>query len=544
MNFFKQSSEQAREAFASMPMQSRIITGMLVLAIAIGLAFLVRGDASGDGEFLFGGRSFSDQELAGMEMAFSAAGLNDWRREGTRMTIPSKDKSAYLAAMEQSATLPMSLHSNVQDAINATTVFDSSQLHDARVDAALERDLGRSIAQMADIKAATVVHDRGERRGLGREASQSASIFVQPEGTQPLSKQRIDSIRELVRGAYAGMRGEDVVVTDANAISGTGFSDDDDPLLRKQREAEAWMEKKVRKVLVGYPAEIAVSAEVDPTMDVEKTQLSYDAEPTMLANDTRKIETTTNRQPPRGVPGAQPNAIGNRPTSLDETLETMKSKEDERSTRGVAGETYENMRLASLQVKQIRVTVGLPQSYYEALHVQQQVRRDPDKSAEDIAPMTDAEFEALKSETVDTIQSAVAPLLPDVAAGADPLPQVAVFTYPDLPGPEPAGPDTAKIAMTWLAQSWQTLALVFLGLIALMVARSAIAGGGGTSPAEFNEGFGLELPAPPAAVDDRDEDPDKMTITGSSLKDELLTLVEGNPEVAANVIRGWVGDAA
>ena len=34
-----------------------------------------------------------------------------------------------------------------------------------------------------------------------------------------------------------------------------------------------------------------------------------------------------------------------------------------------------------------------------------------------------------------------------------------------------------------------------------------------------------------------------MTITGGSLKEELLHLVEDNPEVAANVIRGWVGDA-
>ena len=41
-----------------------------------------------------------------------------------------------------------------------------------------------------------------------------------------------------------------------------------------------------------------------------------------------------------------------------------------------------------------------------------------------------------------------------------------------------------------------------------------------------------------------EEESERMTITGGSLKDELLHLVEDNPEVAANVIRGWVGDAA
>ena len=32
--------------------------------------------------------------------------------------------------------------------------------------------------------------------------------------------------------------------------------------------------------------------------------------------------------------------------------------------------------------------------------------------------------------------------------------------------------------------------------------------------------------------------------TGGTLKDELIELVEKNPEVAANVIRAWVGEAA
>jgi len=35
-----------------------------------------------------------------------------------------------------------------------------------------------------------------------------------------------------------------------------------------------------------------------------------------------------------------------------------------------------------------------------------------------------------------------------------------------------------------------------------------------------------------------------MEITGGSLQDELVALVEDNPEVAANVIRSWVGEAA
>lgn len=83
-----------------------------------------------------------------------------------------------------------------------------------------------------------------------------------------------------------------------------------------------------------------------------------------------------------------------------------------------------------------------------------------------------------------------------------------------------------------------------LALVALLVAKSAAKASGDPSPTEFREGFGLEIPAPPPELAESEEDSEKMTITGGSLKDELLTLVEGNPEVAANVIRGWVGEAA
>ena len=64
MSLIKQSTDQAREAFTAMPMQSRVISVMLVAAIAIGLAFLIRGENSAGKDTLFGGQSFGEQELA------------------------------------------------------------------------------------------------------------------------------------------------------------------------------------------------------------------------------------------------------------------------------------------------------------------------------------------------------------------------------------------------------------------------------------------------------------------------------------------------
>lgn len=542
MSFFKEQGEQARAAFAAMPIQSRIIMGLLLAAVGVGLAFLVRGEIDTGRVALFGGRSFSEQESAAVEIAFSRAGLNGWKRDGTRVMIPSESKADYLAALEDSATLPMSVRSNLEDALNKASVFDSSEMRKSREMHAREKDLARSIMSFADVRHATVAYDRGERSGLSRQRPQSASVVVQPMGSAPLERTRIRTIQQLVRGAFSGMASDDVVVTDLNGTS-SAMLDDDDPMSRKKRETETWLEAKARGLLVGYPARIAVSAEIDPTMDAQTTTLKYDAEPTTLASSQKKVETATSRQPTGGVPGVEPNAIGNRSAKLDDAAETSTSKADQRETRSVAGQQYENSRMASLQVKRVRVTVGLPESFYENLHVRKSMRENPDlKAAADVPPMTPAQLQDFRDETTRNIQSALTPLLPEVSAGEDRATFVNVWDYPDPPEVEPPPSDTAGIAMTWLADSWQTLVLVFMGLMALMVARSA-AKAAVSVPAEFQEGFGLELPEAEVSEDD-EENSDNMDITGETLQDELAVIINNNPEVAANVIRTWVGEAA
>jgi flagellar M-ring protein FliF len=545
MDLLKQSTGQAREAFAAMPVPSRVISIMLIAAIVIGLAFLVRGSDSAGKQLLFGGRTLTEHELDAIEMAFSRAGLSDYHREGRRMEIPTATRAEYLAALTESSSLPITLRSHTKEAIESTNIFDSSELRDSREMVAKEQDLGIKISAFPDVQWASVEYDKGERRGFSTARPQSASVLVIPEGNLPLSRNRIKDIENLVRGSYAGLSNEDIVVIDTNSTSGSSLAEEDDPLLRKQREAEARIEQKVRSLLAGFPAKVAVSAEIDPTMDVQKAVLSYDAEPTHLLNRSTKTEIVNNRQPVRGVPGTATNAIGNRAVSLDEDLETSRTKEDTRETTGVAGQQYEASRMASLQVKSARVSVGLPTSYYEKLHATDFLKKNNDKTELDVPAMSDADLENLRSRTKKIIQSAVTVLLPEVEAGTDRFPLVEVWDYTDLPQAAPEKPEAAKLVLTWLAESWQRLALIGLAVLALLVARSAAKAGNEVAPPpEFVEGFGLEIPSPPAHEEEGDEEKDRMTITGSSLKEELLMLVEGNPEVAANVIRGWVGEAA
>jgi flagellar M-ring protein FliF len=224
-------------------------------------------------------------------------------------------------------------------------------------------------------------------------------------------------------------------------------------------------------------------------------------------------------------------------------MEVLNTTEDERDTSGVAGQQFESSKLADLQVKTIRVSIMLPTSYYEQLNQKNVQTSDPTKKKEDIV-LDDATLESLRVKTEKKIQEIVSPLLPQVAAGADPVSLVTVRDAPNLQVAATTEELATSQTLTWLADSWQTLALIFLGLVALLVARSAAKSTGNATPPDFQEGFGLEMPRPPQSEQELEEESERMTITGGSLKDELLHLVEDNPEVAANVIRGWVGDAA
>ncbi len=548
MNFFQQLLTPLRESVAAMPIQSRVIAGMLIAVIAIGFGLLLQGTSSDQGEYLFGGRILGEGEVDSVELAFSQAGLRGWTREGRRIRIPMQTRSEYLAALQDSATLPMALRSSIQDAIDKTSPFDSSEMRSAREMHAKEQDLGNKITAFPEVRWASVEYDRGERFGMARQRSQSASVVVSPEGSEALTKARINMIKELIRGSFAGMTAEDVVVIDTNSTHADSTLDDEDPMLRKRLEEEASYEHKIVKTLVGYgPIKVAAYAEIDPTMGVEKTTLKYDSERTTTAEYSKKIDTQTNRPAQGGVPGTVPNAIGNRATSLEETEQIQKSKADEREASGVVGQQYEMSRLAAMQVKRVRVSVGLPSSYYDKVLMQDWMRENPGKPEADAPRPTQALLQQKKDETQTRIQAAVTPLLPAIPVGEDPYPLVQVWDYPDLPVPTIEQPGTSSKAMTWLANSWQSIAMIGLAIFAILIARSALSSGSDKPSPEFNEGFGLELPAmplPEELAEDEMAQPDGMQITGGTLKEELVRLVENNPDVAANVLRTWITEAA
>ena len=141
-----------------------------------------------------------------------------------------------------------------------------------------------------------------------------------------------------------------------------------------------------------------------------------------------------------------------------------------------------------------------------------------------------------------------------VGAPVDPTSLVTVTTFSRISLPEIAGPSLVDTALQWLSQSWSTLAMIVLALVALMMLRSFVAAVPNAP----------EMPNVMSATMSNDEEDERSTAaagnakeaakakprslqrkigTGPSLREELIDMVREDPEAAANVLRGWIGNA-
>jgi flagellar M-ring protein FliF len=142
-------------------------------------------------------------------------------------------------------------------------------------------------------------------------------------------------------------------------------------------------------------------------------------------------------------------------------------------------------------------------------------------------------------------------LLPDFDRGTNPWPHIAVETYMDLPRAAPPPPTLADTATTWLADNWQTLAVVGVGLLSLVMLRSMVRSPAKTGPAPAAASSGPSQPRLAVMEQAVDEEPEPVKVlktrfqtSGPDLKNELQEIVKENPDAAAAILRSWIGEAA
>lgn len=568
MNSLERFAKQIRELLSTMTPAARIMAALLAGVIVVSLGWIVSTQQSTQSEYVFGGQSFSDEQLNRMERALGESGLRKYERIGNRLKVPTLERDLYVKALADGNAMPDDWDSAVaaELALSGNPLLSPSVIAD-RIKYAKQRDLAKILQEIPGIEKASVAYDSKEAR-FGRDAQQSASVYLQGDHKDPISLETMRQISRAVTAHFPGLKAENVIVNDLG--SGRSFQASNDPMaadqqlfLQAQRQWEEYYEDKVAPELSVYgDVKLGIIVELDPTLRKEMEQLKYDPVGTAAKQTNQRKDTKSAKAAPGGRPGAEPNGAGgaNKSQSLstpvDQTAETKETQEDMQS---LIGHQATLTKEAPLTPKRVSITVGVPDSYYHKVNLQRFLLSDAGqgKTVKDLPAVNEVEMTKLKKETEDNIRAAIEGQLPQVRQGDDRFQLVKVYSYTDLPVPEAPVPTFAQTSMAWLQKSWSTIGLFALvGFTLIMMYSWVRSQASPESDREFSQGFGLEVPASMGdSLDLGDESPNhdaepnednepKFQITGGEIKEELSTLIKQNPDAAVNLLRSWIGEAA
>ena len=553
MDFLNKAYRQVADLFLSMTPAARITAGLLLVVIVVSLVLLFRLRNSGDGEYLFGGRDFSQSELGAMETAFAKSGLKDSEIVGFRMRVPRAQKDLYLAALAEGNSLPPGFADFEQQAAEATSPFESRQQQEKRWKLSVQNKIASVIAANPEIESATVQLDEQRSGGLHGKVEKTALVAVKPLGNRHIDDELARNIRNAMSGAVAGLDRGSVTVYDMNAgktwtavgEDGRANASESAYASHKAMYERMWREKIVTTLAYLPGVIVGVNVDLDPKLDSQQNSRKYDPQPVAVSTSESDENSTSTDKGPAGRPGAASNGVSNssavvqaQPASQNEFTRTTAQQ------HSLASTTELKTTEAGLTPTKVGAVINIPSSYFAKVWREQH----PTPDGEEPATPDAAELSKIEIETTKKIEEQVARLLPSLPAGEDQYPQVVVKTYQDLPAPAMEEPSTTNKALLWFAAHWQTVGMTLVGLVSLIVLRGMVRSAATRTP-QIEPARSIAMPEVPDETETEESAPApvlkrRFRSTGPTLRDELTSMVKEDPDTAANVLRNWIGDAA
>jgi flagellar M-ring protein FliF len=558
MDFVNKGYAQLADLFRSMSAGTRLATVLLLALVALSLGYLFQYPVTGGGEFLLNGRPFAQHELTAIEAAFAKAGLGKSEITGNRIRIPRGQKEVYLAALADNNALPADFYKYLDEASAADNPFSSTKSLEMRRWNAKQKELALIISRMKNIESATVQYDEETKRGLVQQKQKTAMVAVQTGGAR-LDDEQVKAIRNVVASAYAGLDRHQISITDmtsgfsyGGAIGPDGTTEDDSLYAsHKLRYERDWQRKIVEQISYIPGVLVGVNVELNPEVERSSSSVKVDPKPVALKTTEETKESTTSAPQVSGRPGAQANGVnGNTPIDIRQAAGTAsgnQTTESRSDVQNISGHETQHVKNVALVPKRVTASIDIPASYF----AQVWNRRNPPLAGQEPKAPDAGEIAKIETETKERIKEAIRNLLPEVAQGTNPYPHIVVSTYADIPSVASVTPSLAANSTTWLADNWQTLALVGLGLMGLLMLRSMVRSPGGlpTAAAPAKAESGQSRPSLNVISDDDTPEPvrtlkNRFGTPGPDLRTELHEIVKENPDAAAQVLRAWIGEAA
>jgi flagellar M-ring protein FliF len=554
MDVVNQAFAQISSLFRSMSAGGRIVAGLLLTMIVISLAFLFNQQTGRPGAYLMT-EPHSAEEIQAILNAFGQAGLKNYEIEGSRVRVPRGEEATYMAAVVDAGAIPASSGSYLRKALEGSGMLSTKATQAALLKNATQMELAHVIRKLKNVRNALVLIDSKKEGALNKKEIFSASVTVETINGMQLESHQVQAIRVLVSSAVAGMSPESVAVADMpggftypQTLPGELPSGQQDKFNQTKLAHERSFTEKIKSALAPMIPGVVVSCNVELNPQIEHLEHRTQHDPKTVPYATAESQRIFNSQTPQiaGRPGlGAQGGLPNQPAIANSVTGAAKSEEEtsERTEKSKVSGSTQEIRLAPLAPQRVTAAIGVPSSYIEEIWQ----KRNPPPPGEEPRKPTPQDLKATQEAKVKEIQEWVATLI-DLPKEVlpNPIPQVKVTVFDQLPTRELPQPGIGDHALAWFGSNWSTLGTGLLGILSLVMLRSVVRTVPTTEKLPEANTLAIEQPTATEATPNKAPAAPKLRRrerTGTSLREELVEIVREDPEAAASVLRTWIASS-
>ncbi|MGF1775748.1 flagellar M-ring protein FliF [Vibrio nomapromontoriensis] len=331
----------------------------------------------------------------------------EYKLEGNALSVPVNQYSNLKLDMVRAG---LNRASNTGDDILMQDMgFGVSQrLEQERLKLSRERQLGKAIEQMKQIRTARVLLALPKQSVFVRHNQEaSASVFLTLATGSVLKRQEVDSVVDMVASAVPGMKTTRITVTDQHGrLLSSGSQDATSAARRKEQELEQNQEQALREkidsVLIPILGLGNYTAQVDIELDfsaVEQTRKQFDPN-TPATRSEYTLEDYNNGNAVAGVPGA----LSNQPPA-DASIPTDVAQMKDGSVLGqgsVHKEATRNFELDTT-ISHERKQSGVVNRQTVAVAIKNRAKVNPDTGDVTYEPRSETELAAIRQILIGSV---------------------------------------------------------------------------------------------------------------------------------------------
>lgn len=351
----------------------KLLVGSLAVIIAMSMFVVAQYSGASQMVELLPGVPAADQDRA--RKTLTERGMHFADRNGM-VVVPVESATGARAALMQSGDAPADTALLFRNIIQNQTWQMSRQQNEQLYNLALQNELSAVISKFAGIEQATVILDVPDRTGLGKAMLlPSASAMVFTKSGVALTQDSVDGIAQLISGAKAGMRAEDVRVIDgSHGGRQRKPTSEQDAMPSRYLEQAAKVETLMQAKLAEQFSYIAgsiitVTAKVDVTR-LQATTTKHlekgDGTVSLLKKNNEKSNTST-----QASPGTDPGLSSNVAADISKTSgkpgSSMNESTEERDMDNHVGTRVETQVDPKGMPTMLAVSMNVPRSYVVGL---------------------------------------------------------------------------------------------------------------------------------------------------------------------------------